>query len=98
MQEPVYEFVRGKGWIPSPDENLTRILEHDGKRYRVTVLKTSAPGLCRTVYSRVFDETLWKEVQWWEEWEGLPEGFGGGHPLEEGDTNWYRVLTEALDD
>lgn len=37
MSEPVYSFVKGKGWIASVDRSITRELTRHGKRYRVTI-------------------------------------------------------------
>lgn len=94
MSDVTYEYRKGEGWVPST--SLTRILEREGKSYRVTILQQAPTTISRAVRGPNYNEKLWDRVVWWDEWQGLPAGFGGGQPGGREYKDHFVVLTEAL--
>lgn len=97
ISEPQYEYERGRGWVATVEKSRTCIREHEGKRYRVTIIER-AP---RTTMERSCHTSNPEEVGWWETWQNnkneiVPEGFGFAIEYPVSSHYKYTVITEAL--
>lgn len=92
MSEPVYEFIKGKGWIVNaiPQNSAIRIIE--GKTYRVTILDIIPEPHARYAYPTDTPE----KIKWWQAWNGVPAGFGPVGGAEQPSTR-RAVLTELIE-
>ena len=79
MTDPVYEFVKGQGWVIQVHETYVGIRENagDGKKYRVTVIRRP-PELGERgwfIYSsKVSLKEVFEEVNW-QGWGSPVAGF-----------------------
>lgn len=101
MTEPTYEYVKGQGWVPTINTDIrVGYRTYYGNTYKVTVRKPKlGDHIKRGEYSRGFPDI--EELEWWEDWEGIPAGFGGGmHYTYDtyGETaGLYEIITELVE-
>ncbi len=84
----MYTYVKGKGWVLN-HEPVHKVyeLEHDGRRYRVTLLERPAREGERSHYDS-------SPPIWLCDFEGIPAGFGGGTLM--GMRSGHAVITAKI--
>lgn len=102
MNEPIYQYVRGQGWVP---QTLLHVIkEYKGKTYRVYARKITDIKPTRVIYfhkpvvkvtgAEILDAL--NVVTWWETWSTCPEGFGPANELLFDTDQMMEVVTEEL--
>lgn len=102
MNEPIYQYVKGSGWVPQVD--LFVIKQHKGKTYRVYARSINVKKATRVIrFFKPASEateaeilTALKEVVWWETWGECPEGFGPANELLYDNDRMMEVVTEEV--